>query len=354
MDFKIPSLIAPLLLGVTIASAAEPSVPHRFDSLRLGSHNFAKRSLAMAPASAANASGTPNFTFFDMPSSTNTETGALNLGVGGVASHVVGCYVPNGSTTNAFNGFEYTLTTHGKTSTATMKTILPAKSTAACAYSINDSGVITGLYAPTGLPAGVQYGFVLNGTMITQLVGTMPNNCVTLAMSINDSSTVVGQFQTNTDCTSDHGWAEYGFVWSNGVFTPITGPAGDIDATPWAINNLGTMVGIGLNPTETAYDAWILQNGVYTSLSYPGSSITVPTSINDAGDIVGYYCTDTFDNCNNNNGPYVGFLYSGGTFTKVTVPGMPWVYPSGINNQGVISGSYEDTNGYWRGFMVRP
>ena len=354
MEFKKLSLLAPLLLGVNIASAAAPSMPHRFDLMRLGSHNFAKRSLALAPASVATASGTPNFTFFDMPSSTNTETGAINLGVGGAASHVVGCYVPNASTTNDFDGFEYTLTTHGKTSTATMKTILPAKTTDFCAYGINDSDAITGVYSPTGVPAGVEYGFVLNGSKITQLVGTMPNNCVTLAMSINDSGTVVGQFQTNTNCASDDGWAEYGFVWSNGVFTPVTGPAGAIDAAPWAINNAGTMVGLSLNSNETAIDAWILQNGTYTPISYPGSTITVPTSINDSGDIVGYYCSDTFDNCNNNEGPYVGFLYSGGTYTTITVPGMAWGYPSGINNQGVISGSYEDNNGYWRGFMIYP
>jgi uncharacterized membrane protein len=355
MGFKKLSLLAPLLLlGAGFAGAGEPSQPsaHRFELARLGSHRFAIHSLPSAPIKSVTVSSVPNFTFFDMPSSTVTESGAINLGVGTSASHTVGCFTPN-SAPGTFDGFEYTLTTFGKTSTATMKTIGPTNVNL-CAYGINDSGEVTGVYAPSGVPAGVYDGFVLKGSKLTQVIAPFPGNCVTLPMGINDAGTVIGQYQTNTDCTSDHGWAEVGFTWSNGVFTLIPGPAGSIDAAPWAINSTGAMVGVALNATETAAIGWLLQNGVYTTINYPGAPFTVPTAINDNGDIVGYYCAGTYDDCNNFASPYIGFLYSGGTYTSFSVPGVPWSYPSGINNKGVIVGSYEDTNNFWHGFLIQP
>jgi hypothetical protein len=78
---------------------------------------------------------------------------------------------------------------------------------------------------------------------------------------------------------------------------------------------------------------------------------TWPQGINDAGEIVGYYCAASFADCQD-AGPYLGFLYKNGTFTTISVPGVPGTYLYGINNKGEISGEYEDTNGYWHSFLV--
>ena len=62
---------------------------------------------------------------------------------------------------------------------------------------------------------------------------------------------------------------------------------------------------------------------------------TGATGINDAGQIVGSYY-DTSHNIH-------GFLKSGGSFTRIDVPGATYTYSSGINNAGHIVGNYDDT-----------
>jgi len=61
------------------------------------------------------------------------------------------------------------------------------------------------------------------------------------------------------------------------------------------------------------------------------SSLTFPTGINNAGQIVGYANRGTD-----------GFLYSGGTFRtyEINIPGATDAAPYDINNAGDIVGTY--------------
>ena len=52
-------------------------------------------------------------------------------------------------------------------------------------------------------------------------------------------------------------------------------------------------------------------DGVFTTINPPGSYNTHPLSVNDAGQVVGYY----FDSIGEH-----GFLYSGGTYTTLDQP----------------------------------
>ena len=72
---------------------------------------------------------------------------------------------------------------------------------------------------------------------------------------------------------------------------------------------------------------------VFATIGPPGSYTAWASGINESGQIVGYYDGH-------------GFLLSGGTYTRLDVPGS---YPdstgaSGINNAGQIVGSYLDAS----------
>jgi hypothetical protein len=79
---------------------------------------------------------------------------------------------------------------------------------------------------------------------------------------------------------------------------------------------------------------------------------TYPSSINNWGAITGSY-QDT-------NNTFHGFLrYPNGTFTTFEAPGAdsgPFngTTPSSINDLGVITGSYADANGFSHGFLRSP
>ena len=72
-------------------------------------------------------------------------------------------------------------------------------------------------------------------------------------------------------------------------------------------------------------------DGVFTTIDPPGSFNTHPLSVNDAGQVVGYY----FDSIGEH-----GFLYSGGTYTTLDQPSGIGYFTVAydINNSGQIVG----------------
>jgi probable HAF family extracellular repeat protein len=76
-----------------------------------------------------------------------------------------------------------------------------------------------------------------------------------------------------------------------------------------------------------------------------GSFATVATGINNAGQIVGYYVDDARD--------IHGFLYSGGDYLTLDVPGTAGGLAYGINDLGQIVGYY-GVNGTLHGFLATP
>src|SRR5215467_7975417 len=78
----------------------------------------------------------------------------------------------------------------------------------------------------------------------------------------------------------------------------------------------------------------------------PAPFQTFAYGINASGQIVG-----TFANAF--PAPSDGFLYSGGSFTTIAVPGAISTGASGINNSGEIVGGYTDSTGT-HGFLATP
>jgi probable HAF family extracellular repeat protein len=127
------------------------------------------------------------------------------------------------------------------------------------------------------------------------------------------------------------------FTYSGGSFTSLPVPPGGTDQNPFGlnafgINNAGQIVGRyngGGNEKGFLYSG-----GTYTPLAVPGFTDTTAYGIsNITGQIVGSALTGNYGN-------YQGFLYSGGTYSPIAVPGATNTFPYGINSTGQIVGSY--------------
>jgi hypothetical protein len=129
-----------------------------------------------------------------------------------------------------------------------------------------------------------------------------------------------------------------GFVYSNGLYSTLSAP-GATGTLPAGINDFGQIVGEYLTGPPSAGCAnfascsgFLFSNGVYSTIKAPGATYTGPIGINDIGTIVGFYYTVPSIPAS-----YNGFVFSNGTYTTMTAPGGQTI-PYGINNAGQIVG----------------
>jgi probable HAF family extracellular repeat protein len=210
------------------------------------------------------------------------------------------------------------------------------------AFGINDGGHVVGLFY-NGSEQGFDYD---SSTRVFTTIPTLRNPAFTLspyseAMGVNNLNQVVG--------SSD----ALGFLYSNGVFTIINVP-GSINVPngaptlPTGINNAGQIVGTYYTssvptpnpPTFGFLDA----NGSFSTISVPGSPATAAIRINDAGQIVGSFSSVDFRSIH-------GFLDNNGVFTTIDVPGSSYTTAEGINSLGQIVGTFANSNSATEGFV---
>jgi probable HAF family extracellular repeat protein len=193
---------------------------------------------------------------------------------------------------------------------------------------INASGEIVG---------NGDQGFLYSGGQFTTI--SFDNSLQTNAHGINASGEIVGWYN---DRSSDHG-----FLFSSGNYTTIDVP-GAYNTFAEGINASGQIVGYYQTQEGSGYvnHGFIYNGGSYTILEdpaappIPGASVsgTAVLDINARGQIVGYY--------NDSTGFFHGFVYSGGTFTTLDNPlGVGGTSLTGINDAGEIVGLYGDDVG---------
>jgi hypothetical protein len=134
------------------------------------------------------------------------------------------------------------------------------------------------------------------------------------------------------------GGANHGFArTAGGVFTPIDVP-GASDTTPTFINVEGVIVGSYLDSGGTSH-GFVFNKGIYTTVSYPGAIGSGISSINDLGEMSGFYCSDIACDA---SAVFHGFVLSrNGTFTSFDPPGATGSEPSSVSLLGVVVGSYD-------------
>ena len=110
--------------------------------------------------------------------------------------------------------------------------------------------------------------------------------------------------------------------------------------TGFSVQSSGQTVGFALDNLDPASPDPVVR----TLLSVPGSVTTVPMKINDSGQIVGIY----FDAPGNEH----GFLLSNGRYTTIDFPGSFGTEVLALNNKHdlTIAGDYTDAAGAFHGF----
>jgi hypothetical protein len=121
---------------------------------------------------------------------------------------------------------------------------------------------------------------------------------------------------------------------------------------PSSINPAGAITGYYYDANFVGHGFLRSSNGTFTTFDVPGLTSTFPSSISQAGAITGSYAY-------NNDVNFVGhgFLWaSNGTLITFDAPGagtgiLQGTYPSSINPEGRITGTYYDANNMAHGFL---
>jgi probable HAF family extracellular repeat protein len=118
------------------------------------------------------------------------------------------------------------------------------------------------------------------------------------------------------------------------TFTPIDVP-GARSTIPSGINTAGQIV--GWFDAVTRVDGFLTDGATFTTITVPSAAATQAFGINAAGQIVGQFRDAA--------GEYHGFLKDGATYTTIDVPRATTTWAYGINDVGQIVGTFQDATG---------
>jgi hypothetical protein len=165
-------------------------------------------------------------------------------------------------------------------------------------------------------------------------------------LGINNSGIAVGFYTNNGGVNRGY---EYS-IWTH-RFTRVEIPGRGIgpSLTAAAINDQGDVAGF-YNKTSTLVDAFLkLHSGKFTTLAYPGATMTQAFGVNDSDEVVGTYTTGT-----GNAAVTHGFTWHAGKYASVNISGASSTAVNGINDEGDLVGFYTDAKGNTDGFLALP
>ena len=211
------------------------------------------------------------------------------------------------------------------------------------ARAINARGDIAGRMKDAD---SVDHAFLLHDGQFTQI--DFPGADATVGRGINNAGDITGNYST-----FDRG--ERGFILRDGVFHNVSfGAANDV----WMAEDNGrVMVGDAVTLPDYALHGYIRNRpGDFQLIDFPGLSVpcTTPRWINERGDIVGFFAyVNTVDDCFAPP-PLHGFLLRQGEYVSIDFPGSISTELLAISDDGVIVGDYTDKNGNRHGFKAVP
>lgn len=210
-------------------------------------------------------------------------------------------------------------------------------------HTINDNGQVAGVYYTLGVGQGglvkTQRHFIYSkagGAVTLDIPGAVnvQETQYPYLDSINAQGTVAGTIFTQDSNPETAGLITRGFLYAGGKVSFIDVP-GARDTVVAGINNQGDVVGHYTTETDgtTQRHGFIYRAGQFTALDFPDALATEATGVNDRGQVVGYYTGGT---------PAVnhGFVYYAGQFNPVDVPEAESTEPKSINAGGQFAGSY--------------
>ena len=170
-------------------------------------------------------------------------------------------------------------------------------------YGVNDRGTVIGVYSDA---AGTSHAFErIKGVWKTI---DLPNGAATTPLSVNDDNQIVGEFQPTLDVIGQ------GFVLNeDGTFTLHDAPGAPSQSTFFiSINNRKQVLGAWDDAEGNQFN-FLRKQAKYHPIALPdsfGATYTSAQTINDLGDIVGYYVDET------------GFAKGWTAFSKLALPGQ--------------------------------
>src|SRR5437764_14931362 len=115
---------------------------------------------------------------------------------------------------------------------------------------------------------------------------------------------------------------------------------GAIATEAMSINDRGDVVGFYTQSDATMH-GFLFSQGAYSSIDFPGATLTGAMGINNNGQIVGFYSAGSF---------VQGFYFDGISYTTLQFPGATLSIANGINNFGDVVGYYKTTGIVRHGF----
>jgi hypothetical protein len=207
-------------------------------------------------------------------------------------------------------------------------------------YGVNNAGVIVGDYVDSG---SVQHGMILAGKKLTTV-----NNKACSAISgtggiafygVNSAGAAAGW------CTSSKTGLDIAFVYAKGKFTAVSFPkSSGTQAT--GINDKGEVVGLYLDSVGATH-GYSKVGTKYTSIDVKGGTNTVAWGVNNAGQITVY--------TTNSSGTFDSYLVTGKKFKNIDNPaakgGTGTIVHTPANN-GDIDGTYYNSAGSEMGWVL--
>ena len=102
-------------------------------------------------------------------------------------------------------------------------------------------------------------------------------------------------------------------------------------------------VGLYTNQTVMRTEGYLLEDGEFTPLLVPGSTVTAAWDMSASGEIVGVY---------RNSSGFHGFVREGDEYVSLDAPGATATRAFGINSRGDVVGNYV-AGGKTHGFVAR-
>ncbi len=130
-------------------------------------------------------------------------------------------------------------------------------------------------------------------------------------------------------------------------FTDVTAP-GASETDTYAINNSDVIAGDYLDSSGAQHGMLLEGRKLVTAdrsdcSTTPGVGVTF-YGLNNKNKAAGW--------CQNASGVYIGFTYSKGKFTDISIPGATSVSANGVNDKDEVVGYYVDSSGAEHGFLL--
>jgi hypothetical protein len=162
-------------------------------------------------------------------------------------------------------------------------------------------------------------------------------------VALTDTFTVLGRATVPGPPPFNSAWV--GFLQTaSGAVTLIDDGSGAVQPAGMD-QNAGYVVGSSLNGNGAG---WVFHDGVFTPIAVPGGSFTLPSGVDSKGNVAGSYITGTTPNL-----VVHGFRLRNGVYTTWDVPGADSTSIAGMNERGQITGCFTK-NGKTTGYIFTP